>query len=27
MPEIKQAVSDAEEGKVTEPIQTRLGYH
>jgi parvulin-like peptidyl-prolyl isomerase len=27
MPEIKQAVSDAEEGKVIEPIQTRLGYH
>lgn len=27
LPEIKQAVSDREEGKAIGPIQTRLGYH
>jgi hypothetical protein len=27
MPEVVQAIVDAEEGKVTDPIQTKLGYH
>ncbi len=27
MPEIAQAISEANEGEVIEPIQTRLGYH
>jgi hypothetical protein len=27
LPEIAQAISEAKEGEVIEPIQTRLGYH
>jgi parvulin-like peptidyl-prolyl isomerase len=27
LPEIAQAISEAKEGEVIEPIQTKLGYH